>query len=156
MITMRQGLKTAALMVVCLVCAIYTQAQTKHKGWAHNYTAEYCAGTTAGGTAICYYTEINLTPAGNGRYTGTMEIDGWQTMVRANIYAEESGKELIIYYDTPQEDNMGITMDSGTTIVTISTKYVKPAKKKARLTYVAKWGVEMLESELVDKNTKIK
>ena len=28
MITMRQGLKTATLMVVSLVCAIYTQAYT--------------------------------------------------------------------------------------------------------------------------------
>ena len=150
--TLRKTILAAALALAGLVAALPAQAQQ----WAGSYMAEHEAGETAGGTQIWYIMTLELNYLADGNYTGTMEIDGWQTMVRANIYAEEKGKTVTVYYDTPQEDNMGLVLDHGTTIVTLGKTTYKGKGGKRRTRITATWSNDMLESEYVDKTTKVK
>ena len=134
--------KVGLLLVALLAFSIQVHAQKK--GWTGSYIASHCAGKTAGGTGICF--NISFEIDRDGTYYGTMSIDGWQTMVRANVYAEAEGNKLTIYYDSPQDDNMGFNVTKGTKIVTIT-------RGKKRL--IATWGPQMIENEFVVAATRI-
>ena len=140
--TIKRIEKMGLLIVALLAFSIQVNAQKK--GWAGSYVASHCAGKTAGGTSICY--NISFEIDHNDTYYGSMSIDGWQCMVRANVYAEVEGNKLTIYYDSPQDDNMGFNVAKGTKIVTIT-------KGKKRL--IAHWGQDMIEYEFVVAATRI-
>ena len=134
----RLGLLIIALFAFCI------QVNAQKKNWTGSYIASHCAGKTAGGTGICY--DICFEIDHDGTYYGTMSIDGWQCMVRANVYGEVKDNKLTIYYDSPQDENMGFNVEKGTKIVTIS-------KGKKRL--IAKWGPAMIEYAFVNAATRI-
>ena len=101
--TLRKTILAAALALVGFVAAMPAQAQQ----WAGSYMAEHEAGETAGGSYIGYIMTLELNYLADGNYTGTMQIDGYMTMVRANVYAKETGKTVTVYYDTPRPDVTG-------------------------------------------------
>lgn len=150
--TLRKTILAAALALAGLVCALPAQAQQ----WAGSYMAEHEAGETAGGSYIGYILTLELNYLDDGNYTGTMQIDGYMTMLRANVYAEEKGKTVTVYYDTPQEDNMGLNLGHGTPIVTLGKTTYKGKGGKRRTRITATWSNDMIESEYVDKTTKVK
>ena len=115
--------------------------------WAGDYLAEHCAGKTAGGTSICFTTELVLQKSSNGHYAGSIAIDGWQTMIRATVYAIDNGKSLSVFYDSPEEDNMGLAAEKGTLLMRME-------KKQKRLVTI--WGEWMKDCEFVIASTKMK
>ena len=125
-------------MMVMVMMALQVSAQkvrAQKVSWTGAYMAEHCAGKTAGGTSICYNTELVLEKGSDGRYHGTMSIDGWQTMVRATVYAI-----------APQEDNMGFTVEEGTLLLRMQ-------KKQKRIVTI--WGEDMKEAEFVTAMTRM-
>ena len=136
----------AALMLLCVFAFTVNADAQKKKSWAGSYFADHCAGQTAGGTGICFGLEFVLNKSNGNNYNGTMSIDGYQTMVRAKVYAKEVGNELHIFYDSPDEENFGFRESYGTKLVTL--------KRGKRL--IAIWGDALIESEFVSKATRIK
>ncbi len=136
-------------MMVMMMMALQVSAQkvrAQKVSWTGAYMAEHCAGKTAGGTSICYNTELVLEKGSDGRYHGTMSIDGWQTMVRATVYAIDNGKSLAVFYQSPQEDNMGFTVEEGTLLLRMQ-------KKQKRIVTI--WGEDMKEAEFVTAMTRM-
>ncbi len=139
-------LRTALLLFCVFAFTMNADAQKRQKkDWAGSYFAEHCAGKTAGGTGICFNLLFELTKSHDNNYVGTFSIDGYQTMVRAKVYAIEVDNELHIFYDSPEEDNFGFTEEYGNKLVTL--------KKGKRI--IAIWGEKLIEYEYVSKATRI-
>ncbi|MBR5687680.1 MAG: hypothetical protein IKX36_06955 [Prevotella sp.] len=139
--------RTALLLLCVFAFTVNADAQKgQKKDWSGSYIADHCAGKTAGGTGICFDLSFELTKGyDDNNYVGTFAIDGFQTMVRAKVYAIVIDNELRIFYDSPEEDNFGFTEEYGTLLVTI--------KKGKRL--IAIWGEKLIEYEFVCKATRI-
>ena len=115
--------------------------------WSGTYTAETDMGSTAGGTPIIMLIEMKLQKSGDD-YSGSMDIDGYQTMVRYNITASASGNVLRVYANGKSDaDAMDISnLDAGDNICTITYGSDR--------TLSASWSWMM--SDFVNDNTTFK
>ncbi len=113
--------------------------------WDGSYTAEYCAGDTYGGTAICYTTVIQLSSVNDTEeYTGTMTIDGYQI--------GWSGRVTATAFD---DNTIKIWVKSSPDQIFTSGDAVARIKYNDNGTLSVEWFSSMVESQFVDNNTKI-
>lgn len=115
--------------------------------WDGTYVAEYCAGDTYGGTAMCYGTVIELGSINDSEYyEGTIRVDGWQVGWTANIEATafEDNTLKIWISDNPQ--GLG-ALNVGDAVA----RFIYNGGNN----YAASWFGPMLEYQYVDQSTDI-
>ncbi len=88
--------------------------------WTGTYTAETDLGSTAGGTPMIMMIEMVLNKNGD-EYSGTMSIDGYQTMGRYHITANASTNNLRVYCKSTDADSFGgAQLSNGDNICTLT------------------------------------
>lgn len=116
--------------------------------WDGTYVAEYCAGDTYGGTAICYTTVIELGSRNDSEYyDGTIRVDGWQVGWTADIEATAFEDNTMKIWISGNIQGMG-ALDEGDTVA----RFIYNGDNN----YSAFWFGPMLEYQYVDQSTDIR
>lgn len=124
-------IKTALLFVFVLFVGFSANAQT---AWVGNYEFVESGGRTAGGTAIVVSHELVVEQA-NGKLTGNLAANGYQTSKDINFTAKASGTKLMIYFDSAGENNMFGDYEKGDLLLTLERKTVK-----GKTQILTRWG----------------
>ena len=126
------------------------QKKQETYNWSGSYSAVKDAGGTYGGTPIIFETTFTLKRVNNEKYTGTIEISGYQTYYgTAKIEGYVNGNRIRVNFVSSNDDGINKWSDicqRGTPLFSLSV---------TNGTIDSQWYAVLCETEVVDQGTPV-